>query len=86
MEGSGDDAEMPAPNTVRVCWDIANYVSLPSLSLDSWLKSSKAEIELISDISLINLSHRNIRGGFTSVNKLWIKADNKYINPAFDAP
>lgn len=47
--------------------DCGHYLSLPQLSKDIFLKSTKAEIEYISDIDMIEFFQRGIRGGMSYI-------------------
>ena len=49
--------------------DICHYLSLPQLSKDMFLKSSGAQIELVSDADMIEFFRANIRGGLSYVNQ-----------------
>ena len=54
--------------------DIAQYLTLPSFSMDSFLyfkflKDPYFKISLMNDIDLINLVQNSIRGGFTQLNQ-----------------
>ena len=53
--------------------DIAQYVSLPSYSMDAFLlynlrRNGNFKIEIPDDIDLVNLIQNNIRGGFCQFN------------------
>ena len=58
--------------------DPVYYFTLPGLCLDSALKMTKAEIELIQDREMYEFAESAIRGGFTFVNKhhVQINADD----------
>ena len=45
--------------------DPLHYVSLPSFGRDAMLKQTGVEIELISDVDILNLFKAGIRGGET---------------------
>ena len=47
--------------------DACKYISLPSLSYDCFLKSSKVEIELFTDIDMFQFVKRGIRGGVSYI-------------------
>ena len=64
--------------------DMAHYVSLPSYAYDSFLYSSGVRLDLIHDPILGGLVKRGVRGGFTSVVKPYVKANNANINPKFN--
>ena len=53
--------------------DIAQYVTLPSYSMDAFLlnnlrRNGNFKIEIPDDIDLVNLIQNNIRGGFCQLN------------------
>ena len=49
--------------------DLCQYMSLPHLGFDCMLKSTKVELELISDHEMVDLLKRNIRGGLSFVGR-----------------
>ena len=48
--------------------DLCHYLSLPMLAKDIMLKSTKVEMELISDQEMSHLLQSNIRGGLSFIN------------------
>ncbi|KAJ8677591.1 hypothetical protein QAD02_013378 [Eretmocerus hayati] len=59
--------------------DPAHYVTLPSFSFDCALLESGMEIELLTDITMINFCEKAVRGGLAQCSKHWAKANNKYM-------
>ena len=45
--------------------DPSNFVSTPSLALEAMLKRTKVQIELITDIDMVLMTEKGIRGGLT---------------------
>ena len=49
--------------------DCCHYISTPQLAFDSMLRSTKVEIELLTDIDQILFIENNIRGGVSFINQ-----------------
>ena len=58
--------------------DPACFVSTPSLAFQAMLKVTKAEIQTFTDIDMILVTEKGIRGGLTQVVKGHTVANNKY--------
>ena len=56
------------------------FVSTPSLAFQGMLKVTKAEIETFTDIDMILMTEKGIRGGLTQVVKKHAVANNKYLH------
>ena len=65
--------------------DPCHYFSLPGLSLDSALKHTGAEIELLTDYNIFLAFEKSIRGGCTQLVKKYSKSNNIFLNEKFDA-
>ena len=63
--------------------DPAYFVSTPSLALEAMLNITKAKIELFTDIKMVLMTEKGIRGGLTQVVKKRAIANNKYL-PTYD--
>ena len=60
--------------------DPANYLFAPSLAWDAMLLLTNIELDLITDIKMLDLIERMKRGGLCFVgSKRYIKANNKYM-------
>ena len=64
-------------------FDPAYFVLTPSLALEAMLKITKAKIELFTDINMVLMTEKGIRGGLTQVVKKYGFANNKYL-PTYD--
>ena len=63
--------------------DPAHFVSAPGFAIQAALYESKQEIDLITDIDLLNRITNNVRGGLVSVVKPYVKLNNVHC-PDFD--
>ena len=59
--------------------DPAYFVSTPSLAFQAMLKITKAKIELFTDIDMILMPEKGIRGRLTEVTRKYGVANNKYL-------
>jgi hypothetical protein len=60
--------------------DPANYLSAPSLAWDAMLLLTGIELELITDLKILDMVERMKRGGLCFVgSKRYVKANNKYL-------
>lgn len=60
--------------------DPMHYFTLPGFSWDAMLKYTKAEIELLSDLKMINFVYAGIRGGLCQCCHRHAVANNKYLS------
>jgi hypothetical protein len=61
--------------------DPANYISAASLAWDAMLLLTNIELELISDLKMLDMIERMKRGGLCFVGtKRYVKANNKYMD------
>ena len=58
--------------------DPCHYFSSPGLSWDAMPKTTKIELELISDIDMYLFIEKGMRGGISYIAKRHSKANNKY--------
>ena len=63
--------------------DPVYFVSTPSLAFEAMLKITKAKIELFTDINMVLMTEKGMRGGLTQVVKKHAIANNKYL-PTYD--
>lgn len=63
--------------------DPCHFFSSPGLTWAAMMRSTQAEIELISDVDMLLMIEKGIRGGLTSCNLRFCKANNPYI-PNYD--
>lgn len=59
--------------------DPAHYFTLPGYSWDCMLKTTKVQIELLTDIDKVLFVERSIRGGISQCSKRYCQANNKYM-------
>ena len=59
--------------------DPAYFVSTPSLAFEAMLKIAKAKIELFTDIDMVLMTEKGIRGSLTQVVRKHAIANNKYL-------
>ena len=59
--------------------DPAYFVSTPSLAFKAMLKLTRAKIELFTDIDILLMTEKGIRGGLTQVIRKYGVANNKYL-------
>ena len=64
--------------------DPAYFVSTPSLALEAMLKITKVQIELFTDIDMVLMTEKGIRGGLTQVIRKHGIVNNKYL-PDYDS-
>ena len=63
--------------------DPAHYYTAPGLAWDAALKVTKVELELLSDIDMLLMVEKGIRGGFSMIRNRYGKANNKYMGKIF---
>ena len=63
--------------------DPAYFISTPSLSLEAMLKIKKPKIELFTDIDIVLMTEKGIRGGLTQAVSKHAIPNNKYL-PNYD--
>ena len=64
--------------------DPAHYYTAPSLSWDACLKMTSVELELLTDVDMLLMVEKGIRGGVSMVSKRFSKANNKYMKGKYD--
>ena len=63
--------------------DPAHYYTSPGLAWDAALKITKVKLELLSDVDMLLMIEKGIRGGVSMVSKRFAKANNKYMGEKF---
>lgn len=64
--------------------DPAHYFGASGLSLDAMLKYTNVSIELFTDVDMLMFAENGIRGGVCQVNKRYVRANNQYMDNAFE--
>ena len=63
--------------------DPARYYTAPGLSWDACLKLTGVKLELLTDVDMLLMVEKGIRGGVSMVSKRFSKANNKYMGTKF---
>ena len=64
--------------------DPAHYYTSPGLAWDACLKITDVKLELLSDVDMLLMIEKGIRGGVSMVSKRFARANNKYMGEKFD--
>ena len=59
--------------------DPAHFLSVPGLAWQAWLKKTKVKLELLTDVDMLFMVEKGIRGRICHAMHRYAKANNKYM-------
>ena len=60
--------------------DPAWYYTAPGFAWDACLNKTKVELKLLTDVDMLLMIEKGIRGGVSAITKRYAKANNSYMN------
>ena len=63
--------------------DPAHYYTAPALAWDTALKVTEVKLELLTDMDMLLMVEKGIRGGVSMISNRYGKANNKYMGKSF---
>ena len=60
--------------------DPSHYVTLPAFGWDAMLKMTKVKLDLLTDVNMYNFFTNGVRGGISTINHRYAKANNPYVS------
>ena len=64
--------------------DPSHYYTAPGLTWDAALKVTEVELELLSDMDMLLMVEKGIRGGVSVISNRYGKSNNRYMGDRFD--
>ena len=64
--------------------EAAKFITANQLGYSMFLKQSKAELDCLDNMEMIEFVEKSIRGGISFVNKRFAMANNPYLGPRYD--
>ena len=59
--------------------DLAHFISAPGLAWQAALKKTKVKLDILTDINILFMVEKGIRGGICHAIYRYVKANNKYM-------
>ena len=59
--------------------DLVKFISAPGLAWQAALKKAEVKLELLTDIDMLLMVEKNLRGGICHAIYQYTKANNKYM-------